>query len=111
MRQSAWKVDRDLLAEEYGDAPQLAEGPSDRCEAAAHTLDTTNLGYRWRIIDDDGELYYIGRTMFRTVKNGPQLTPDTAEAEDVFGPLWDFGEPNAGATEIQYWLRGRWVTI
>jgi hypothetical protein len=117
MRQSAWKIDRDLLAEEFGDEPQLAEGPSDRSESAAHTLNTTNLGYRFRLLDDDGEVYYIGRTMFRTVKNGVQTTPTNAEAEEVFGPLWDFGEPNAGCTEIQYWLgrgidrQAGWVTI
>lgn len=46
-------------------------------------------GRAFRIYDDDHELYYSGR----------YLGPD----EYMFGPLEDFGTPNAGATEIAYW--------
>jgi hypothetical protein len=36
--------------------------------------------------DDDGELYYEGYSL----------------AGSDFGPLWDFGMPNAGCTGIKY---------
>lgn len=48
--------------------------------------------YRFRIYDDDGELYYTGR----------MITDEGATNEACGGPLWDFGQPNAGATEIRY---------
>lgn len=47
---------------------------------------------RFQIRDDDGELYYTGL----------YIGPDD---EDMFGPLEDFGTPNAGATEILYFNR------
>ena len=40
---------------------------------------------RFRILDDDGELYYHGRLYGGT----------------GFEPLWDFAMPNAGATTIE----------
>jgi hypothetical protein len=56
-------------------------------------------GYRvrkFKIYDDDGELYYTGL----------YVGPDGADlGEDAFGPLDDFGTPNAGATEIRYYNR------
>ncbi len=44
--------------------------------------------------DDDAELYYTGRIAF--------TDPDDAGSELAFGPLWDFGTPNAGAVSIWY---------
>lgn len=43
----------------------------------------------FKMYDDDGNLYYSGRYV------GP-------DGEDMFGPLEDYGTPNAGATEIRY---------
>lgn len=45
---------------------------------------------RFKIYDDDGELYYSG-----------YFLGDSFD-EDAFGPLDDYGAPNAGATEIRY---------
>lgn len=54
-------------------------------------------GVQFKMFDDDGELYYVGYLL----------------GGDGFEPLDDFGEPNAGATEIQ--LRntktGRFETV
>ena len=41
---------------------------------------------KFKMLDDDGELYYIGQ----------------AKPGADFEPLDDFGMPNAGCTEIQY---------
>lgn len=49
--------------------------------------------YRFKMFDDDGELYYTGRMV--TFPNGPS-------EEACYAPLGDFGTPNAGATEIRY---------
>jgi len=47
---------------------------------------------KWfRIFDDDGERYYSG--VYVAVSDDPS----------GFEPLDDFGTPNAGATEIQYY--------
>lgn len=48
------------------------------------------LGVRFRLLDDDGEVNYDGRFI------GNDLS------EDGFGPLDDFGMPNAGCTYIEY---------
>jgi hypothetical protein len=46
-------------------------------------------GRNFRLKDDDGNVCYYGR----------YIGPDT---EELFGPLDDFGEPNAGCTMIEY---------
>jgi hypothetical protein len=43
-------------------------------------------GHHFKMYDDDGELYYEGYSL----------------AGSDFGPLWDFGMPNAGCTGIKY---------
>ena len=51
--------------------------------------DGSELTHKFRLLDDDGIVYYEGRS------------------RDIgFGPLSDFGQPNAGATAIQYWVEG-----
>lgn len=76
-------------------------------------------GHTFRMLDDDGIWYYRGKIVF-SVDGGPaQAKPfngrfadhvvcgglqndENADGEDEFGPLEDFGTPNAGATEMQY---------
>ena len=48
----------------------------------------------FRMLDDDGTLYYEGFLL-----------------GDEFAPLDDFGEPNAGCTEIQVLENGAWTTV
>jgi hypothetical protein len=56
------------------------------------------LACRFRILDDDGIVYYEGRN-------------NTSDDDNAFGPLDDFGAPNAGCTSIQYLVNGRWETL
>ena len=52
---------------------------------------------RFRMLDDDGELYYRGL-----------LVGDFGGLE----PLDDFGAPNSGCTELQIYTRGKgWESI
>jgi len=51
------------------------------------------LNQNFRLLDDDGEIYYDG-------------VSDDSESERAFDPLDDYGTPNAGCTGIQY-LRNR----
>lgn len=54
-----------------------------------------------RLLDDDGEVYYEGRC-------------DSCDDDNAFGPLDNFGGPNAGCTTIQYWQSGKgggWKTL
>ena len=46
----------------------------------------TARGRKFKMFDDDGELYYEGYML----------------GENEFGPLEDFGMPNAGCTRIEY---------
>ena len=50
--------------------------------------------FAFRMYCDDGELMYEGRS-----------------SDQDFGPLEDFGTPNAGATEIRYLVKGKWETL
>jgi|DEB0MinimDraft_6_1074348.scaffolds.fasta_scaffold01497_9 hypothetical protein len=58
-------------------------------------------GHRFRMYDDDGKLYYAG------------LFVGDPASEEGFGPLDDFGEPNAGAVRIDYYDHAtrRWETL
>lgn len=52
-----------------------------------------NNGDKFRMLDDDGEIYYYGYFYAQ---------PDHDAPDEGFEPLMDFGMPNAGCTEIQY---------
>ena len=54
-------------------------------------------GKKFRIKDDDGELYYEGVFV--------DLTSD--QRLDGFQPLDDYGTPGLGATVIEYWEAGK----
>jgi hypothetical protein len=53
--------------------------------------DGSELTHKFRMKDDDGELYYEGRS----------------DDDSSFDPLDHFGGPNAGATTIEYWVAGK----
>jgi len=55
------------------------------------------LPHRFRLRDDDGEVYYLGRS-------------DDQDSEAAFAPL-DWATGYAGCTEIQYWRDGHWETL
>lgn len=56
-------------------------------------------GHKFRMEDDDGNVCYEGRFVGE---------PGTEEA---FGPLDDFGTPNAGCTNIYYWVDNQWSLL
>ena len=100
----AWIIDSDHIAEEGAppgnnlNAVGLT-GPRAAPDVLLKTLTAGN-GIAFRMKDDDGELYYEGRI----------ACPDNY---DLFGPLDDFGMPNAGCTAIEYQNRtsGAWEAL
>ncbi len=58
-------------------------GPRSATLSAAEII---KQGCHFRMYDDDGNLYYGGYSL----------------CDSDFGPLWDFGMPNAGCTGIKY---------
>lgn len=87
-------------------------GPRNASDAQIAALEAGE-GHMFRMLDDDGVWYYRGRIVFdddsgpiTASAGGEYFVPGTWLAvnltEDGFGPLWDFGAPNAGCTEIQY---------
>lgn len=89
----AWIITVDYLDPEAPNDEGTA-GPRDASEDLLDRL-RKGEGYTFRIRDDDGELYYEGR----------------CSEIDHFGPLDDFGTPNAGATEILYRHGNRYVML
>jgi len=91
----SWIIDVDHLAEPNTKTGNLRNavgllGPQGYCG------DGSELTERFRLLDDDGVVYYEGRS---------------GDGSD-FGPLEDFGTPNAGASRIQYWVsRKGWVEL
>lgn len=93
----AWVITADLTATPEDGPPGTnmnavgVAGPSD---APFDLLEAVKVGKgrAFRIYDDDGNLYYRGR-----FANASGELDD-----DAFGPLSDYGAPNAGATEIHY---------
>lgn len=97
-----WIVDRDHI--DTGAAG--THGPRDITDEAIEQLNHGQ-GLKWRVRDDDGELYYSGRLVLA----GGRGLADGYDSE-LFGPLDDFGAPNAGATAIEYQSPGgRWEVL
>jgi hypothetical protein len=94
----AWMIDTDHIDAHTDDDGYKVPvfGPSnmsDEQKAALEKATHQNPGenvHRFRMYDDDGELYYSGWFL------------GDAESEDGFGPLDDFGRPDAGAVTIEY---------
>lgn len=62
----------------------------------------------FKMFDDDGEHYYTGRLWLDDERTDVWTE---AEEEEAFGPLYDFGQPDSGCTEIRYKLNNQWKTI
>jgi hypothetical protein len=84
-----WIITHDIL--EHGKNVDIRS-----CDYDESVKDT--LIHRFRLLDGDSEVYYEGLS-------------DDCDSENAFAPLDDFGEGNAGCTEIQYHQRGIWVTL
>lgn len=89
----AWIIDIDFLAD-----PQSKEGTLRNAVGltgpSSYKGDGSELKCRFRLLDDDETACYEGRC-------------DTDNDDNAFGPLDDFGTPNAGCTTIQYWVKGK----
>lgn len=87
-----WIITKDHLA---APGEKSAVGVMGPRESRADPKFLLEHGKAFRLLDDDGEVYYEGRW------NGLE-----GNDADAFGPLHDFGLPNAGATTLQYWDNG-----
>jgi hypothetical protein len=56
---------------------------------------TAEIKHRFRLVDDDGAIYYEGLS-------------DDCDSPCAFAPLDDFGRGFAGCTEIHYLTNGVW---
>ena len=90
----AWTITKDKVEDGLHVG---TEGPSD----APDTFGDDWHFRKFRMYDDDGELYYEGVLC--------AADPDSEEA--AFGPLDDFGTPNAGCTRIDHFNGREWETI
>lgn len=91
-----WTIIADHIADPTAAQPSNANavgmvGPRD-AKLTADEIIRQPQARRFRMKDDDGELYYEGVLVV--------MPEDGGEAE--FRPLDDFGTPNAGATIIEY---------
>ena len=97
-RLHAWIIKRDYFPDgepgTYTNAVGLT-GPRGATEESLTAL-AHGLGHKFRLLDDDGEVLYSGTFV------------GDCESEEGFAPLDDFGTPNAGCTEIQYWDGEEW---
>lgn len=92
----AWIIDKDHLYPEGEEGVYSGPGITGPRNAPDELVAKLKAGEgeKFRMYDDDGELYYEGRIVFvdEAMKDGL----------DAFGPLDDYGTPNAGATHIKY---------
>lgn len=99
--QYGWIIDKDHLADRGEDTEAGTIGPSDIAPAIQTTLTTSSQGYEFKIFDDDDVLYYTGRAL-------PAADEDLGSEEFAYGPLGDYGTPNAGATSITWTNHPEW---
>ena len=102
----AWVIDVDHLAGEGAEPGIIATnaatvtGPRDAPGELLAALKDGS-GIQFRMFDDDGELYYTGRF----------VPADLSDGEEGFGPLDDFGMPNAGAVTVKYKREAGWEAL
>lgn len=92
-----WQVTKERTHESnYKKAVTVDVKSSDYNEAAMQTL--TRI-YAFRMLTDDGEIIYEGRST-------------DCDSEKAFAPLDDYGSPNFGCTTIQYYSTAKgWETL
>jgi len=89
----AWIITRDRIADPAA-KPGTNSNAVGVCGPGSYEGDFTECVHKFRMLDDDGEVYYDGLC-------------DSCDDENALGPLDDFGEPNAGCTTIQYFVKGK----
>jgi len=94
-----WIIDVDHLEEKnWQSMSRIPVGPSDILPEHEAHLAIKDIGQKFKMYDDDGELYYSGR-----------IVGDYTG----FEPLDDYGTPNAGCTEIKLFNNKtrKWETL
>jgi hypothetical protein len=81
-----WVITKDLI----DDGKKVGTSSVNYDEAK-----TARLVHHFRLLDDDGEIYFEGLS-------------DDCESQRAFAPLDDFGEGYAGCTEIHYFDGHTW---
>lgn len=84
-----WIIDKDHLADPTK-PPKTNANAVGIAGPRSYTGDGKELTHKFRMLDDDRELVYEGRS----------------HDSSSFAPLDNFGMPNAGCTIIQYWDKG-----
>ena len=100
----AWIIDIDHIADT--DVPEGTNsnakgliGPRDAAPELIADL-KRGKGFQFKMYDDDGEKYYTGRGI---------ADINSEDSEDFcYGPLGDFGTPNAGAVLIKWTNHPEW---
>ena len=114
MARYAWVITQDL-SNPFGEFDVMGDRPTDpeklfpervgvsgpSTATDEEILRALTEGDFFRILDDDGHPYYIGRCWCE----------DGTDSEDGFGPLDDWGRADVGATDIQYRKDGKWETL
>ena len=68
------------------------------CSRSYDVSKAPSLEHRFRLLDDDGEVYYEGNS-------------DDCSSWKAFDPLDDFGRGHAGCVEIRYLSASRWQPL
>lgn len=112
---TAWIITKDKITD--GEAPEGTNlnargliGPSIATKNDEARL-RAGEGVPFRMLDDDGEIYYYGRILEES-ECTPQYEGNYFGGESEFAPLDNFGRPNAGCTDIQYKNKeGKWESL
>ena len=90
----AWVITKDHLWRD-GDTGASDVGTMGPSDAPAELVERLNKGEgdTFKMYDDDRELYYTGRGL---------TLDDEWDENACYGPLGDFGKPNAGAVTIEW---------
>jgi len=95
-----WIITKDYISEKCGDKSTVGVcGPREMSNEVLSRLKNGE-GIKFRLYDDDGELYL----------EGLQIEGDSGE-EGSFAPLDNFGEGWGGCTELKQYLDGKWQTV
>lgn len=97
---TAWIITKDKISEAPEDSAKGVTGPRIASENDVKRLESGE-GKRFRMLDDDGEVYYYGRQL-ETSDCTEEYENGFWGAESEFAPLDNFGRPNAGCTDIQF---------
>jgi hypothetical protein len=98
---TAWIITKDKLFKDLQDLlPDITSDKGLTGPRCATENDIARLrageGRRFRMLDDDGNIYYYGRIL-----EDDECTSEY-EGDPELAPLDNFGAPNAGAVQIEY---------